>query len=334
MINFTFSEDFSELNSNKYLDVYKSQNLIHQDYFHHPKFQHACISVFSNYTKCYLLSVYTNDKLIGYAAFRIKSLILRKINYEFLVPVSFSVAEYNYPIIDKKFISEFFSVLDDALTNYNVYFQHTPSFFKNRIIDSVKKSYVRNVIDNPVLINLDDDILKASNKKGLIRDYKSLNKEFAIETQHLTDNVPDEILDKFFELHIKRRANSNFNTKEYQDLYRKLSNLNIDSIGSSILSLIKAADGNILAMHFGFISKNRFIYQIPAYNLEYKSKSPGTILFLKILEYSAKKNTDILDLGVGLEPYKFRFMNKIETYFNITKFKNPLSNVIQRINFK
>jgi len=333
MIKFTFSEDFSNLNSKEYLDVYENQNLIHQDYFHHPKFQYACISVFSNYTKCYLLSVYISDKLIGYLAFRTKMLTLRKIKYDFLVPAAFSVAEYNYPIIDERYISDFFTVLDDALTNYNVYFQHTPSFFKNRIIDSVKRSYVRNVIDNPILINLEDDILKASKKRDLKRRYKLISKEFDIETQHLTNNVPENILNKFFELHIKRRSNSNFNSKEYQDVYRKLSNLNIDSIGSAIISFIKA-DDDIIAMHYGFISKNRFLYQIPAYNLDYKPKSPGSILLMKLLEYNVSNEMEIFDLGVGLESYKYRFMNKVETYFNITKFKNSFSNVIQRVNFK
>lgn len=43
---------------------------------------------------------------------------------------------------------------------------------------------------------------------------------------------------------------------------------------------------------------------------------------------------EIYDMGVGLEAYKNRFMNDVDTYFNITRFKNSFDSLYNRINLK
>ena len=121
--------------------------------------------------------------------------------------------------------------------------------------------------------------------------------------------------------------------EENREVYKKLANLKIETIGSPIVSFIKA-DGEIIAMHYGFILKNRFLYQIPAFDLKYISKQPGTALFLKMLEYNVSNDMEIFDMGVGIEPYKLRFMNKVESYYSIVKFKKSINSYINRIGLK
>lgn len=338
MISYNFSENVSELNSKQYHEVYEKQNLIHQDYFHHPEFQYACISVFKNYSKCYLLSVYKNDKLIGYATFRTINLGFRKITYEFLVPVVFRVSKYNYPIIDKNYIHEFLNTLSEALDNFNIYYQHVPGFFKKNILDNVKNSFVNGVIDNPILRNFEGEILKASKKKTpckrkrqLIRDYDH------VEIKHISSGVSEELLSSFFELHIKRwrkdGVTSKFSLKEYRDIYFKISNLKIENVGFPMLSYLKV-DGELMAMQYGYIFNKIYLANIIAMKTNNSPRSSGTILIKEVLNYISSEEIEIYDMGVGLEAYKKNYMNDVDTYFNIAKFKSSFSGFINRISLK
>lgn len=256
MINYIFSEDFNDLDSKPYIDVYESQNMNHQDYFHHPSFQHACFTVFSKYVKCYLLSVYRFDKLIGFIAFRTSKVVLRKRRYNFLVPIAYKVAEYNYPVTDKRFIDDFLVILKKVLLDFNVFFHHIPGFYNEKILRYIDNSFVYNVIDNPVLRNLDQELLKASKKSTPIKRKKRLARICDVEVKHLTMGIEQEILDSFYKMHIKRwekdAIGSKFKMKEFQEIYNKISNLKIDNVGGPIFSYMKV-DGEYLSMQYSFI---------------------------------------------------------------------------------
>lgn len=338
MISHIFSEDFSRLNSKQYLEVYEEQNLNHQDYFHHPEFQYACISIFSKYTKCYLLSVFKGEKLVGYAALRTTKRTIRKINYKFLVPVAFSVAEYNYPIIHKNYIDEFLKVLDKALANFNVHFQHVPGFFKKRILDNINDSFVSRVVDNPILVKNENDIFNASMKSTPLKRKRQLMRKYdSVETKHITSGINEELLNSFYQLHIKRwkieGIASNFKRKEYRDIYKVISNLKINKIGYPILSYLKVND-NLVAFQYGYIMNEKYLAQIHARSLNDNYRSAGSILIKEILNYISSKEMKIYDMGVGLEDYKYRYMNDLETYFDILKFKSSFYSLISRINLK
>ncbi len=338
MYRYIFSEDFSILNSKICLEVYENQNLNHQDYFHHPKFQFTCIATFSKYSTCYLLSVYKSDKLIGYSALREKVLTVRKKNYNFLVPIGYRVAEYNYPIIHKNYINEFLNIMNKVLIDFNVHFQHVPGFFKNRILDSINNSFVSRVVENPILRDLNNDIFTASRKSTPLRRKKQLIKRFdKVEVEHVTKGITDELLNSLFELHIKRwnweGINSKFKLNEFKDVYKKISQLKIDKIGYPILSYLKV-DGAIVACHFGYKIKDKYLVQIQSRSMNDQYRSVGSILIAETLSLINSEELKIYDMGVGVEDYKYRYMNDIVSYFNILKFKSSFHSYRNRLNLK
>lgn len=337
MINYTFSEDFENINSDEYIEVYCKQSLRYQDLFHHPEFQLSCISAFSKIMSCYLLSVYNDDKLIGFMTFREEKMIMRKKNYRVLVAGAYMISEYNYPVVNSNHIDDFFKVLAKVLKDHNMYFQNTTAFFKERFLKIVKGSFVKSVIDNPILRNVGDDMFKASKKKGMVRDFKSLSKKHEVIVEHLQTDISEENLDIFFNLHVKRWASvgvdSKFISKQYIEVYKKLTKMEAKDVGSIVFSYLRV-DGEIIAAHFGFKSNRRFIYHNVAYDIAHQSKSPGSILLLKILEFSVEENMEIFDMGFGIENYKYRFMNDMETYFDIVFFKSKLNNMYHRMGLK
>jgi CelD/BcsL family acetyltransferase involved in cellulose biosynthesis len=75
-----------------------------------------------------------------------------------------------------------------------------------------------------------------------------------------------------------------------------------------ILSLLYAGD-RLLAGHFGIRSRHTWHYWFPSYNKEAAKYSPGMILLLKMAEHAPKVGVSIIDLGMGMSPYKERLMN-------------------------
>jgi CelD/BcsL family acetyltransferase involved in cellulose biosynthesis len=75
-----------------------------------------------------------------------------------------------------------------------------------------------------------------------------------------------------------------------------------------ILSLLYAGD-RLLAGHFGIRSCHTWHYWFPSYNKEAAKYSPGMILLLKMAEHAPKIGVSIIDLGMGMSPYKERLMN-------------------------
>jgi len=92
----------------------------------------------------------------------------------------------------------------------------------------------------------------------------------------------------------------------------------IDTILSSkdpscrgVLSLLMAGSRPI-AGHFGMRSSNVLHYWYPAYDIRYSQYSPGLLLLLALIEHVPSVGISKIDFGRGTEPYKCRFMNKVE----------------------
>src|SRR5262245_15556881 len=77
---------------------------------------------------------------------------------------------------------------------------------------------------------------------------------------------------------------------------------------SGCLSLLYAGD-ELVAGHFGMRSRQRWHYWFPSYAPQMAKYSPGLILLLKMAEYAPSIRVPIIDLGVGMSPYKQRLMN-------------------------
>lgn len=337
MIRSRMDGDFSPLQSKEYEKLFESLPTLRKSYFNHPYFLFECLHAFSETEPCFLFSVYEDDRLIGFDAFRKAKINLRKINIPCLVPAGFRIAEYNQPAVDSKYYSEFFQQLSLATEKEALFYHNATGFFSEWFKKEVKDSFIYSISSNPILRNTDDGILQASLKKGIVRDYKSLQKKTKVEIHHLKDNISDRILNQFFDLHIRRWSSQGINSKFLQQGYRKiyysLCNIKIPEYGQVVLSYIKS-DEEFLAMHIGFIINNSFLYQIPAFDIKEKSKSPGTVLLKAILDFIVNEGLDVFDMGYGIEEYKFRYMNDVVNYFSVARFSNPVYQKLFKIKIR
>lgn len=331
MIRSELTEDCSSLESHTYLELFESLPVLKKNYFNHPYFLFQCLNAFSKTEPCFLFSVFDDDKLIGFDVFRKTKVKLRGIKINCLVPVAYKVAEHNIPVIDSGFYDEFFKQLSVATKKESIFYHNCTGFFAEFFKKEVKNSFVYSITSNPILKDSEDDIYRASLKKAGVRYLKVLKKSSDVEISHLKDNLREQILNSFFELHIKRWASegieSKFKQDVYKEIYRSIFLLDIPKYGKPVLSYIKSGN-EFLAMHLGFIIGDSFLYQVPALNVDQKNKSSGTILIKVILDFLVNEKIKIFDMGYGMEEYKFRYMNDVVNYFTITRFSNP---ILQRI---
>src|SRR6266542_569736 len=332
MIRTEWNKDFSVLLSKTYLELYQSLPTHLKNYFNHPKFSFVCLKVFNKVEPCFLFSVFKENKLIGYATFRKTKLMLRGIKIDCLVPGGFKIAEYNMPVISPGNYREFFNGLDTATSGQSFFYHNCSGFYTEWFRKEVKNSFIYSITSNPIMNDIGNAIFKASQKKDGVRYYKVLKKETNFEVQHYTANITEELLNEFFSLHIKRweseGINSKFKDEVYRDIYLALVQLSITEYGVPVLNCMKS-DDKYLAMHFGFIINNSFLYQIPAFNID--QKSSGTVLLKSIFDYMVEKKLSIFDMGYGLEDYKFRYMNDIVNYFTVVRFSNSILNSFYKI---
>lgn len=66
-------------------------------------------------------------------------------------------------------------------------------------------------------------------------------------------------------------------------------------------------DGEIIAVHFGYLYGNRFYYLMPAYDPRYAKYSPGRVLTYYLLEHCYSRGVQIFDFALGAEPYKYEW---------------------------
>ena len=307
------------------MELFESPSVLNKSFFNHPNFLFECLNAFSKTDRCILFSVFDDDKLIGFEAYRKTKLKLRKIKLSIFVPAGFRIAEYNMPVINSAYYSVFFQQLSSATEKESIFYHNSTGFYTEWFRRELIGSFVYSISSNHVLTNQDDNILKASLKKGIVRDYKSLHKKTKVEIQHLKGNIQEKILNDFFALHVKRWESqgieSKFQNDSYRKIYQSLCKLKIEKYGQSVLSYIKS-DGELLAMHLGFIIGDSFLYQIPAFDVSCKSKSPGTVLLKSILDFIVNENLSVFDMGYGMEEYKFRYMNNVINYFSILRVPN------------
>ena len=75
-----------------------------------------------------------------------------------------------------------------------------------------------------------------------------------------------------------------------------------------VLSTLRAGD-QVLAVHMGMRSLDRWHYWFPAYAAEHARFSPGRILLMEMAARAESLGIRVIDLGKGAASYKERFAN-------------------------
>ncbi len=77
---------------------------------------------------------------------------------------------------------------------------------------------------------------------------------------------------------------------------------------SGMLSTLHVGD-RLIAIHLGMRSNRVFHYWFPAYNVEFRRYSPGTMLLIEIAKAAEALGIERIDLGKGPESYKASLMS-------------------------
>lgn len=149
-------------------------------------------------------------------------------------------------------------------------------------------------------------------KKSLRRHENYYLRNGGIEVFHHTSkNEILGLLDEFFEQHILRWGKTEFPSlfldEQNKGFYTKLAEI-ADKLDWLVFTAIRWND-RFIAFHFGFEYKKTFMWYKPSFDVALSKHSPGEVLIGNLLKASINKNDLFFDLGLGKEPFKYRFAN-------------------------
>jgi CelD/BcsL family acetyltransferase involved in cellulose biosynthesis len=94
-----------------------------------------------------------------------------------------------------------------------------------------------------------------------------------------------------------------------RDVLRRLVGFDSENFGG-VLSALYVKD-ELAAVHFGIRTAAVLHWWFPAYNLGFDRYSPGLVLLVALIRESAARGIQRIDLGKGLERYKYSMMTGI-----------------------
>ena len=158
-------------------------------------------------------------------------------------------------------------------------------------------------------INLPDVTKKDFRKKTYMNLKRQLNRDGELILRQVERNEIDKYLSVLFELHQEKWEDQGlFKEDKNKTFYHKLAR-GLFEKGLLDLSIL-SHDGEVVAIHFGFLYNNTFYYYKPTYNEEFAKYSPGNILLMELIDVAKKKELEIFDFLKGEETYKFRYTNR------------------------
>jgi CelD/BcsL family acetyltransferase involved in cellulose biosynthesis len=96
-----------------------------------------------------------------------------------------------------------------------------------------------------------------------------------------------------------------------RDLLREFMGYQGHSV-SGCLSVLFADSQRPVAMHFGIREGDLLHYWFPVYSSEFSQYSPGTELFLQIVDAAPSNGIRRIDMGYGEQQYKEKLVNRID----------------------
>lgn len=187
----------------------------------------------------------------------------------------------------------------------------------------------RNLYRSPVVIikGHKDEVSKMLHKAALRRRQNYFQRTGVLTFKTLTGQDVLPYLDRFFEQHIGRWANtptpSLFLDERNRDFYRELA-ITMSDRKWLVLSVVEF-DGQPLAMHYGFNRNGRFLWYKPSFDSVHAKHSPGLVLLKYLMEYAITHECDEFDFTIGDEPFKSRFANQVRTTVQLLIYKDSLS---------
>ncbi len=159
----------------------------------------------------------------------------------------------------------------------------------------------------------DDEWRVQAHRKSLRRAVNRFEREGELEVQRLRTTA--EILphlDEFFDQHVARwadRDTSPFVDERQRRFYRDLA-----TAAPPWLRFTRVVwQDRLIAAHFGFSHRGRFLYYRPTIADDVAAWSPGAVLVRALLDEAHDEGANELDLGLGDEHYKDRYATGTRT---------------------
>jgi len=143
------------------------------------------------------------------------------------------------------------------------------------------------------------------NKKSLRYQRNKLRRLFRYEARHVCGDIRPEDLEELGALHRERwrmdGVRSPFHDAERGRAY-------LCRPENKVLTTL-TVNGEPLAMNFAMLAGDTLLWHTVAINVKYLDHSPIQVLLLETSEFCKAQGLQMLDFGVGDEPYKERFAN-------------------------
>jgi CelD/BcsL family acetyltransferase involved in cellulose biosynthesis len=155
-----------------------------------------------------------------------------------------------------------------------------------------------------------------------------------LEFNHVESNqdVARE-LPNFFRHHMIRRSVANatkgiFADIENQKFFERLVH---DFDAHNELRFAKLTlNEETVAYHFGFEIDNRYLWYVPAFNVDFSRYHPGFVLLRFLFNYCDSNLLTEFDFTVGDEPYKSRFSNAQRRNLNLTVYPSSAKSLLTK----
>ena len=161
---------------------------------------------------------------------------------------------------------------------------------------------------------------KGLNKKSIKRHERALEKLGTLTSEtfrHASEVLPQ--IDEFFDQHVRRwelkTPTSLFVEEANRAFYRRASE-HLDRSGA-LRYLTLRLDGRLIAAHFGFFYRGRYIWYKPSFELELAKSSPGEVLIKRLFEAARDEGADEFDFTIGDEAFKYRFATQARTVIEL-----------------
>ncbi len=125
--------------------------------------------------------------------------------------------------------------------------------------------------------------------------------------------LPPELLERIARLHIERWAYDGIESPFIRNSRRNEYAANQRRLLSTI---IFDAD-EVIAAHVGLVFGKCLMWHTPVVNIAYLATSPLKLLLQETMNECARRKIDVLDLGLGDEPYKSRYSNTRRAVWNV-----------------
>ena len=94
-------------------------------------------------------------------------------------------------------------------------------------------------------------------------------------------------------------------------------------------------NGTPLAIHFGFVYADRFLYYMPSFRQEYASFSPGRLLAHHLLQRAFEAGLKEFDFLTGDDPYKYEWTRDFRTVYSFSAYaKGPRARALYQLQEK